>query len=102
MWVTLRKTEVFKLPFWHLGTLTSKNARDPLHSFSKVNDVDTPKRVNNVEFITEVEKLITIRMSQGEANQVRFEVTKALQPFKPSDDNLTAEERRALRQLQER
>ena len=68
-----------------------------------LNFVPTPKHVNNVEFITEVEKLITnSRMSQGEANKVRFEVTKALQSFRPSDDNLTAEERRALRQLQER
>ena len=65
--------------------------------------VPTPKYINNVEFITEVEKLVSnSSMTQDEANKVRFEVTKALQSFKPSDDNLTAEERRALRGLRER
>ena len=62
-----------------------------------LNFVPTPKYINNVEFITEVEKLVSnSSMTQDEANKVRFEVTKALQSFKPSDDNLTAEERRAL------
>ena len=41
-------------------------------------------------------------MTQDEADRVRFEVTKALQSFKKSDDNLTAEERRALRSLREK
>ena len=41
-------------------------------------------------------------MSQDEANKVHFEVTKVLQTFKPSDGNLTAEERRTLRSLRER
>ena len=38
-------------------------------------------------------------MSQDDINKVRFEVTKAIQSFKPDSDNLTAEERRALHSL---
>ena len=68
-----------------------------------LNFVPTPKHVNDVEFITEVEKLVAgSNMTQDEANRVRFEVTKALQSFKPGKDNLTAEERRALRSLREK
>ena len=68
-----------------------------------LNFVPTPKHINSVDFITEVEKLITHNnMTQDEANKIRFEVTKALQSFKPPHDNLSPEERRALRHLRER
>ena len=68
-----------------------------------LNFVPAPKHVDNVEFITEVEKMLAgTNMPPDEANRVRFEVTKALQGFKPRDDNLTKEERRALRSLQGR
>ena len=57
-----------------------------------LNFVPTPKTVNNVEFITEVEKMLSKSdLTQDDVNKVRFEVTKALQSFRPDSDNLTAE-----------
>ena len=68
-----------------------------------LNFVPTPKSVNNVDFITEIERLVSgSKMTTDEANKIRFEVTKALQSFKQGNDNLTIEERRALRNLRER
>ena len=68
-----------------------------------LNFVPTPKNVSNVDFITEVEKLVSIsNMSEDEANKIRFEVTKNLQSFKPDSDNLTSEERRMLHSLKNR
>ena len=68
-----------------------------------LNFVPTPKHINSVDFIAEVDKLITHNnMTQEEANKIRFEVTKTLQSFKPPHDNLSAEERRALRHLRGR
>ena len=68
-----------------------------------LNIFPTPKSVNSVDFITEVEKLISkSSMSVDEINKIRFEVTKALQSFRPDRDNLTVEERRALYALRER
>ena len=68
-----------------------------------LNIFPTPKSVNSVDFITEVEKLISkSSMSVDEINKIRFEVTKALQSFRPDRDNLTVEERRALHGLRER
>ena len=58
-----------------------------------LNFVPTPKRVDDVDFITEIEKLISKSdMSEDDAAMVRFETTKALQAFKRSSDNLTADE----------
>ena len=68
-----------------------------------LNFVPTPKSVNNVDFVTEVEQFISrSNMSEDEVNKVRFEVTKALQSFRPDGDNLTAVERHALHTLRGR
>ena len=68
-----------------------------------LNVVPAPRTVNNVDFITEVEKFLEKReLAEDEANKIRFEVTKALQSFRPTADNLTSFERKALNALRQR
>ena len=69
-----------------------------------LNFVPTPKSIPTAEFITAVEDVCRSNdISEEEANKLRFDVTKILKTARlPSERNLSKEEWRALKGLQDR